>query len=227
MNFQKCVGYLFLFTCLFVAGYSGIVQAASHKTPGGGSDGGLTPVVITFRDAVGDRIGSDGGGPYIDGTQNVEAFIGSKANYGNVWLKNLTSRALFVDFADCVSGSCIPPFSFANQSPAAIKVDANDVIKDGLFGMSVGDISHVPMRIYLGDPNWFIDFNPGVKAKYCKESARVKVERTAPDTWVITGEQDPLTGEWYDIGCLSEHTATRDTFLGNFHMPFRMTVRKK
>ena len=55
--------------------------------PGDGNTGGLTPATITFRNAMDDRIGSDNLTPYIDGVDGVEAFLASKANFGNVWLR--------------------------------------------------------------------------------------------------------------------------------------------
>ena len=204
---------------------------------GGGNDGaGTTAISITFRDAMDDRVGSFPIGPYVDGVDSVEAFIGSKANYGNVWLRLAQSdRGLYLDFGTCVSNSCTSPFDPLYNSVlagvisiSAIKVDANDVLSDGLLGMvENGDSITAPMRIYYqfnkGDAPGFIEFNPSVKGgSPCKNKSNfVTVVRTSATTWEITSSAD-IASNTGNRACAT--LPGGDELSGIYLMPFLFTV---
>lgn len=199
--------------------------------------GNVTPIVVTFRDCQdglvseactgsADRIRSDWGQSYIDGENAVEAFIGSQANSGNVWLRLKDSpRGLMLDFTECVSPaeSCNPPASEV-YSLANLKVDANDVKKNGVLGMALNETISAPMRVYY----WtsaeqgpgFIDFNLNLSGKSpCKGASDfVTVTRTAEWTWEIVA--DPTR-----IGCVT--LPDNAGWAGNYHFPFQFTVQKK
>lgn len=208
--------------------------------------GDTTPAIITFRDCQGgfpsaafiglhpgtpcpvldDRIKSDTGLDYQDGVENVEAFIGSAANFGNVWLKLKNStRGLFLDFTDCASplAECKPPFA-SQVVLANIKVHANDVKQDGLFGMVIGESISAPMRVYYwlsaDQPPGFVDFNPNQAGKsLCKNKGSfVTVTRTGNATWEVLA--DPST-----IACVTLPGGAE--FGGTYRMPFQFTVQKK
>lgn len=195
--------------------------------PGDGSSGGITPAIITFADSAGDRIRSDDGTAYVDGVDNVEAFLGSKANYGNVWLRVGDSvRALTLDFSDCQPGTtCNPPLVSIPHDRVSIKVDANNVQSDGLFGMAEGATIHAPMRIYYeyfaNDPEGpgFVEFNPNLKGKSpCKnKSLYVVVTRVDATSWDVSGDETPLA-------CA---TLPDDSLSGQYLMPFHFTVTVK
>ena len=164
---------------------------------GGGGGGGITPVSITFRDAIDDRIGSDIVQSYADGTDGVVAFLGSKANTGNVWLKLAKSpRGLYLDFTECYDSNCTSPLAPLDNGVVdltAIKLDANDVLTGGVLSMAVGgDPISAPMRIYydLGDGQGlgFIEFNPSVNGgNPCKNKSNfVTVARTATTSWEVS-----------------------------------------
>jgi len=228
-----------------------ITASAGFAAKGGRVGGATTPAVITFRDCTAgfpsaafaglhpgtplldlcapvleDRIKSDTGIPYEDGVQGVEAFIGSTGNDGNVWLKLKNSpRGLFLDFTDCASpGQCNPPFTTPRAVDLAnIKVDANDVKQNGLFGMALEETINPPMRVYYWlaadqEPG-FVDFNPNQTGKSpCKnKGSLVTVTRTGAATWEIIG--DPNI-----IGCV---TLPGGGFGGTYRMPFQFTVQVK
>jgi hypothetical protein len=155
-----------------------LVSAAAAK-PGGGKGGGkpadgddgTIPVSVTFRDDPYDLIGSDAVDSYTDGTDGVQAFLGSQANTGNImlWLSK-SPRGLYLDFSDCYDANCVSPFdpfSTAVINNSAIKVNANDVLTDGVLAMTIGDAISAPMRVYYdfddGQGPGFIEFNPAVK----------------------------------------------------------------
>lgn len=238
-----------LAACLLAASPGFADHRPGHVAKGDG--GSTTPAIITFRDCnagfpsaafanlhpetalldlcpvLDDRIKSDTGMPYEDGMDGgVEAFIGSQANLGNVWLKLAKStRGLFLDFTGCASPpeECKPPFTSQVVSLASIKVDANDVKKDGLFGMVVGESISAPMRVYYqlsaDQPPGFVDFNPNQTGKEpCKNKGNfVTVRRTGNTTWEVIG--DPNI-----IGCV---TLPGGGFGGTYGMPFQFTVQTR
>ena len=178
---------------------------------GGGKDGGgndIVPISITFRDdPFYDRVGSDIITPYVDGeyplddgTGGIHAFLGSKANSGNVWLKLAKSpRGLYLDFTECFDSpdysKCTSPFAPLKNgvvSLSAIKLNANDVLTGGVLTMAVGETAlSMPMRIYYefddGQGPGFIEFNPSIKGgKPCKNKSNfVLVKRTSATSWDI------------------------------------------
>lgn len=213
--------------------------------------GDTTPAIITFRDCQGgfpsaafsglhpgtalqdlcpvadDRIQSDVGFSYEDGLEGVQAFLGSAANFGNVWLRLKNSpRGLFLDFTDCASppGECKPPFVSQVVSLANIKVDANDVKQDGLFGMALEETINPPMRFYYwlsaDQPPGFVDFNPNQTGKsLCKNKGNfVSVTRTGDATWEVIADANTT-------GCVTLPGGAE--FGGTYRMPFQFTVQKK
>ena len=208
---------------------------------GGGDGNQVTPAVITFRDAAGDKIQSDVGmmGSYdteeFPNGERVTVFIGSKANFGNIFLvgdrgKNgdgsITepmregTRTLFLDFSNCVD-PCVPPdfVSMPGLVLAGFRVAVDKVVKDGGFGLAVDGEVGAPMRLQFreadDDPfndNWFLDFDP----KNCDGSTTVRVKRTGPNTWEVGGN-DPLA-------CLVQSGAPRAEPVGLFGMEFFFTV---
>ena len=220
-----------LITTLLLA----LASTASAKPPagkgGGGSGkgddgGGIVPISITFRDdPFYDRVGSDIITPYVYGLSGVEAFIGSKASYGNVWLKLAKSaRGLYLDFTECYDGNCTSPLAPVENGVidlTAIKLNANDVQKDGVLSMVVGDTISAPMRIYYefddGQGPGFIEFNPSVKGgSPCKNKSNfVTVVRNTTTNWSITAEPG-------NRACVTL-PGGRD-LAGIFLMPFSFTV---
>jgi hypothetical protein len=228
------------------AGKGGNGKGKGSGDPGSGDAGGIQPVVVTFRDSFltepPDRLGSDCGGgvvtpdppcPYEDGVDDVQAFVGSKANYGNLFLRvvsadTLPIRSELLDLTDCVSSaeSCVPPFGSSDDTLGNIKVDVNDSITDGLYALAKGEMVSAPMRIYLNTESglWgFLDFGPGTgkHSKLCSASTRVTATRTGDAT--NPGEHDrwQITAGSNAIACL---LTVGGDFAGYYGVPFEMTV---
>ncbi len=198
---------------------------------GGGGSGGIVPISITFRDdPVYDRVGSDIVTPYVDAVSGVEAFIGSKANTGNVWLRLAQSdRGLYLDFTDCFDSpdysKCTSPFApYKNSvvSISAIKLDANDVLSGGILSMVLDDTISAPLRIYYqfekGAPPGFIEFNPSVKGgSPCKnKSNHVTVIRISDTSWEVSAEP-------FNRACAT--LPGGEDLSGVYVMPFSFTVK--
>ncbi len=215
---------------------------------GGGGDkedgGGIVPISVTFADEIDDRVGSDVMLPYVDGeyprgdgTGGIEAFLGSKANSGNVWLRLAkSSRGLLLDFRHCVDGICLTPFedlvgytdgvvNLGVIANSAIKLDANDVLTDGVLSMKEGEpASSMPMRIFYdfddGRGPGFIEFNPDANGgSPCKnKSDKVWVKRTSPASWDVWSALDNRACVILPGG------GGRGTLSGIYEMKFSFTV---
>ena len=204
---------LSLILCFGLAGW-----AQKDKPRGGGEE--TTPVTITFANAGADRITSDVYGSYINGQDAVEAFIGSKANLGNLILRLLNSpvRTLKLDFSQCVSaGECTPPAQDV-QVPVFLKADVNETLSAGMLGMNVGDQTTAPMRIRFLDDHpegpWFVNFDPSIRG--CRGSDLVTVRRSGASTWELSAG---------GTACLSAGGKPGQAeFRGRYNMPFSLTV---
>jgi hypothetical protein len=155
-------------------------EKPNHPQCEPGSEGQpVTPARITFADAVDHEIQSDGGvyehSGVIDG---LEVFIGSQANFGNIFLRpNSSCRKL--NFTVPANGCGLPAGTF---DFGFLKADVNDVVSDGVFGMAEGDVVTAPMRIRFFDAAgqaYFLSFQPSQPGPCRNKSGLVKVERAA------------------------------------------------
>lgn len=229
-----------ILTALLIIGLAGAAHAAPGGTkgkpdkdggdPGDGND--VTPVTVLFRDNFAtdpiDRVGSDGD-IYVDNydeatDSGVRAFIGSKANLGNIklWLSKAPERALWLDFSDCIA-SCNPLFDMGFDFSSAIDVQVNEVQQDGVWGMSVGTTVYAPMRIWYEDPAnpgdpGFIHFNDSLKGNSpCKGAGadNVEVTRISDTEWTVSAS---------DLIQSCASLPGRTELAGIFVMPFSFTV---
>jgi hypothetical protein len=226
-----------LFTALLIASLAGAAHAApggtKGKPGGGGGDPGdgndVTSVTVLFRDDPVDRVGSDGAiyvNDYDEATDSgVRAFIGTKANLGNIklWRSKAPTRALWLDFSDCFTESCTPLFETGLDFNSAIDVQVNEVQQDGVWGMTVGTTVDSPMRIWYEDPDnpgdpGFIHFD-NVKggSSPCKNSGagNVEVTRISDTEWTVSASD-----QIYSCATLPG----RKELAGFFIMPFSFTV---
>lgn len=230
-----------ILTVFLIAGLAGVAHAGKGGTKGkpdqddgdSGDGNEVTPVTVLFRDNFAadpiDRVGSDGD-IYVDNydeatDSGVRAFIGTKANLGNIklWLSKAPTRALWLDFSDCFTESCTPLFEMDFDFNSAIDVQVNEVQKDGVWGMSVGTTVDSPMRIWYEDPAnpgdpGFIHFD-NVKggSSPCKNSGagNVEVTRISDTEWTVSASD-----QIYSCASLPG----RKELAGFFIMPFSFTV---
>ena len=167
-------------------------EKPNHPQCEPGSEGQpVTPARITFADAVDHEIRSDAGvyehSGVIDG---LEVFIGSQANFGNIFLRpNSSGRKL--NFTVPANG-CGLSAGTANVDFGFLKTDVNDVVSDGVFGMAEGDVVMAPMRIRFFDAAgqaYFLNFQPSGPGPCKNKSNLVKVERAADGaSWTVSDD---------------------------------------
>jgi len=204
---------------------------------GGGEGNQVTPADIEFRDGLADRILSDGS-TYVTeefplGT--VIAAIGSKANMGNIFLRGdgngITepfpedSRALFLDFGDCALETCTLPFDSSDGDwvRAGLRVDVNDVLRDGVYALATGGVTGAPMTLQFQPLGadvayadyWYLNFDPTVRN--CDGATRVTVERLGSDSWSVEADENARA-------CLTRGGHPQAESVGLFRMPFRFVV---
>ena len=207
---------------------------------GGGDGGGTIPVMVTFDDAVGDGLMSDGMGDYIDKVERVSVGIGSTgglngqlAMHLGVRGKQPAIRQLFLDFSDCRSEPmCDSPslpdadgvfgqengFTHGGVNLYTSGVNLKDVVDDGTsspLNMSVGmDLNIIDQGI------WRLFFYYTSFAD-CPGGTTIGVTRTSADTWEIEAGT-------YAVACLAQQVGAQGySPKGLYSMPFLMYVQKK
>ena len=173
-----------------------------------------TPVSATFTDNAGDHIRSDGGGAYQNGVTGVQAKIDLLDDFilqlhfsGN---KNLPRRKMFFDFTAPVPGSGSGAFDRGTfYEDAFLNVDSI-----GTLAVGESRAAQAQFNTQIG----LLRFNP---ANY-PGTSYVLVTRTSETTWVITAS----AGTGGDVVALVQQ-AKNNTFkqVGNYHMPFQITVQ--
>ena len=197
-----------------------------HKSCGGtGDDGGggvgPMPVTVSFDDLAGDRLMSDGQGPYIDQVDFVDTGISGGGGNFSLWLTTKARpqiRTLFLDFSECVSqDECSPPFTASFTAGENMFTNGSGI---NLTEMAVGEFREdLSLRVVFSEDGnrWELVFSPS----RCSESTTIDITKTGenPDTWVI--EAKPL-----DVACLLENAGGRRAvmFHGLYVMPFMITV---
>lgn len=199
------------FGVLLLAGLGLAVTTSAGKVPVPKE----IPVTVTFTDD-GYAIQSDGLGPYIHGTDGVRAVLVSA---GNLALKthdtnSLVVRMLKLDFSNCASGPCSPPFPSGTDMAFVSTYGCADA--GGLRDMSLGDSQECNLNVSFGyaGQNWFIRFGED------PDTTPATVNRIDYGSWTIeVGEPAlakllsfPMKGRlvWTDHG--------------NFVMPVQVTV---
>jgi hypothetical protein len=182
------------------------------------------PVTATFRvDFPGDRIGSDGLGAYIDQVDDVHAVIDARGNFDMItaWHggQKVMERMLYLDFQDPASTLFNPPFlndcvlAFMSTGVGDLPLmEINSSVSSNLgvnFGAAGG----------RGWFNWFIRFNPDVYSG----TNSVQITRLSEDTWEIEAVY-PAIAQLLSYPTKGKFVKTNE---GLFHMPFKVTVKKK
>jgi hypothetical protein len=191
-----------------------LLALASSSFSGQGRAVEETPVIAAFTDNADDNIRSDGGGAYQNGVTGVRALIDSLDDLilqlhfaGN---KNLPRRRMFFDFTEPVPGSgsgAINRGTFYDD--AFLNVDSIGTLE---VGQSRSAQAQFNTEIGL------LRFNP---AKY-PGTSYVLVTRTSDTTWDITAS----SGTGGDVAALVEIAKGNSIkHLGNYHMPFQITVQ--
>ena len=174
-------------------------QAGNNGKGGGGGNGGggneTTPATITFcNNAVDPACNPSGhellgnGGPYVDGVSpDLEVFIGSAANDGNIRLKGRNSVRMIeinVPANDCELPTGPQTFDFQS-----LKVDAAAVISGGVHSIGSGVTEAAPMTIRFAHNTelYFLSFDPG-KSGICKNKSGglVQVTGVSATSWTVT-----------------------------------------
>ena len=163
---------------------------AAKGGKGGGGGNQTTPATITFLDAGGHELLSDG--VYDNTVGGLEVFIGSAANEGNIRIKGLNAvpiRTLnvTVPVGDACGLSTGPP-TLENVELESLKVDAASVLSGGIFSIAQGESVAIPMgiRFARGEDLFFLQFDPQVNGPCKIKSGFVQVERTGAASWTVS-----------------------------------------
>jgi hypothetical protein len=178
----------------------------------GGPPPGPIPLDVTFRDTAGDGVLSDGGGIYIDGVNDVEAILFEIGNF-RLDARMVTVRQICFDFAG-------QPGAPSVTCDDGYITTADPDIEGGLRAMAVGTtMTTRSQTTWVKDGfNWFLRFGRDCEAT-TEAANRVSVTHPDSDTWTIEGTNATLCK-------MSVKGRPRGGFVGQFSMPFRLTLRR-
>jgi len=185
----------------------------------------FTGASVEFRDGGGDRIRSDGG-PYVDGGQRgleVRMWINGSQD---LTIGTFSSgRTLYFDFSGKVTGS--------GNGPTGTMFDNAFVNIRAIADMSIGETrtTKASFNTAIGNFRWLGSPLPegGSVSGEPYGSQAVVVERTAAETWEVYTPVPPdtLIAPGYtagDLNVLLKTVKNTVTPIGNYHMPFGLTV---
>lgn len=198
------------------------------------------PVTVTFRDFAGDsgtppdRILSDGKGGYIGGIDNVDAVFTSSGDLRLVTNISRTPpiRTLLLDFRNLAIsiGDNLKPF---DAGLAQVDMDSRIMTGDcsssfsstGLRDLPLGTTKFAAVLVKVPDPNstkvdWSVRRGPYVSQADCAVATHQQDG---------TGEFWALEANWpNDVAALAKSGPNGSfTVEGYYHMPFKVTIRKK
>ena len=218
--------------CLILALVWGILASpgsalADHKpghNPGGGGGGGGSggdiPVCVTFDDAVGDLVTSDGGGIYCDGVDGITAILTSRS--GKLKLGTSESpRNVILNFPECdrlIGGGC------STDAALATMTDVLTGDKLDLRAMGEGETRFADVQIAFPSDvsratrvNLIVFGGSNLGPNAC--GTPLPVYRVDAATWTIEATEA-------DVGCLYE-VVTRNggrEMTDTFPLPFKITI---
>ena len=214
--------------CLLAATVGVLGLAAQGQGKGGGKGGKTISVTVTFRDTfLSDRIMSDcqtGSCPYIDKVDKVNTGIGTSGDFSLKLTKGNQPpiRTLFLDFSDCASGPCNPPFLQGFTVGPANVFTSGVSLRDLDPDETTGNLRlRVAINLTSVDGGlWNLLFDP-FNAE-CPGSSSVTVKRVGDaDAWEI--EAGPT-----QVACLGELAGGGELIVrGRYHMPFKIMLQKK
>ena len=161
------------------------------------------PAVVTFSDQAGDRITSDGGGPYVSGGQLSVAFT-SQGNHLMLSGSN-GSRYLFVDYTDRLTTT--GPIGTIPEADIFMNIHNILDMAPGTFRQTSAAV-----RVHLNGYKFF-RLNP----TNFPGTTLVDVERHVDGTWIVTGGSDT-------VSALIEEKGRTQTVAGLYGMPFQLTA---
>lgn len=206
---------LFVAMCLLAP----VSDARAPKPPN------FTVASVQFRDDVADRIRSDGG-PYVDGGQRgleVRMWINGSQDLAIGTFSS--GRTLYFDYSDKVPGS--------GSGPTGIMYDNAFVNIRAIAAMGIGEIrtTKASINTAIGHFRWLGSPVPagGSVSGGPFGSQAVVVERTSAQTWEVYTPVPPDTtiAPGYtagDLNVLLKTVKNTLTPIGNYHMPFGLTV---
>ncbi len=185
----------------------------------------FTVASVQFRDGGADRIRSDGN-PYVDGGQRgleVRMWINGSQD---LTIGTFSSgRTLYFDYSDKVPGS--------GNGPTGIMYDNAFVNIRAIAAMGIGEIrtTKASFNTAIGYFRWLGSPLPadGSVSGGPFDSQAVVVERTSAQTWEVYTPVPPDTmiAPGYTAGdrnVLLKTVKNTLTPMGNYHMPFGLTV---
>lgn len=206
---------LFVALCLLAP----VSDARAPKPPN------FTAAAVQFRDDVADRIRSDGGAYVNGGQRGLEVRMWINGSQDLTIGTFSSGRTLYFDYSDKVPGS--------GTGPTGSMYDNAFVNIRDIAAMGIGEVrtTKASFNTTIGYFRWLGSPVPagGFASGDSFGSQAVVVERTSAQTWEVYTPVPPDTAiaPGYtagDVNVLLKSVKNTLTPIGNYHMPFGLTV---
>ena len=216
----------------------GLTSGSDEVAVAEASKPGSLPTIslrVTVNDATGNNITSDGGGDYINGTQNVQAIIDQ---YGTFVFNTLSASNPNILATRWVIYNFNNPVDPANTYRPSPSITKNYHFSTG--GSSFGTNPFIPLQnlgvngnpatecIYMGNgisnstTTWKVSFHKGLEDVANSPTAFAVVTRVNTTQWTITpmGTCSPNS----NVAALRNNAD--NTLYGYYNIPFSFTLTK-
>jgi hypothetical protein len=217
---------------------AGVCLTIPRSPAGAAKKPGTTPVVVSFLDTdpwVG--IQSDGNGEYVDGADQVTAIFQTG---GALELNSTASpfRRLLLNFSiqntpPPVGATSAPFDGSVIALPARLVTTGTWGVTGGVRGIAPGQTVQgtVGLQFDYDGVSWQLNFNPNDPASHGSSTVRMSRSYDGSE-WTIDTGPDAAFPQVGDVAqLLSWSTAKGSPWVrvdrGQYHMPFRLTVRLK
>ena len=190
---------------------------------------------MTVNNAAGNNITSDGGGDYINGTQNVQAIIDQYGTFVFNTLSASNPNILATRWVNYNFNNPVDPANTYRPNPSNTK---NCHFSTG--GSSFGTNPFIPLQnlgvngnpatecIYMGNgianstASWKVSFHKGLEDTQASPTAFAVVTRVSPTQWTVTpmGTCSPNS----NVAALRNNAD--NTLYGYYNIPFSFTLTK-
>ena len=214
--------------------------------------GAASPVNVTFRDGLGDKIMSDNGRPYMNKVDKVSAQIGNNFFMSLARPNQVVIRTLFLDFTDCASDSdplsldfepCSPPpvfsMGFGPTLYASVYATTGGTLggtagaKVQLNEMAIGESNDL-LRLRVdfnpdsrGRGTWSLWFDPLRIVSGGGDNPLLCPESTLVDVTRTAADTWVISAGEGDVACLRQRNEDTDELdpRGRYRAPFQITVK--
>lgn len=211
-------------------------KPGNGKGKGGGGNGGGSseyPATMALRDAVGDRILSDGAA-YDEGVRiRDDGLLLINISDPRTLTFDFTDQALAPECSPCKKSFNVLTTSGVAASAWVLQDGSNQTLDGNLLGMATGETKRAQLKFGWGDGGgkngvrWSLRFKfpmgEAIDTAIMNKTHYAQISRVAQDTWIIEASVD-LLGDQALLISQFKQKGQQIEDEGTYHMPFEFGI---